>query len=820
MLKKVWATVAFCHLIMLGFAQHALTVKVSNRDHEPLAGATVKLATETGKTDQNGLLVFSNLATKNYLLQVTFLGYQNYSVQINPSEQSSLNVQLKESSFVTEEVFVTATRAKENAATTYKNIDKDEIRKNNLGQDIPFLINQTPGVVVSSDAGAGIGYTSMTVRGSDNERINITLNGIPLNDAESMGSFFVNLPDFASSVQSIQVQRGIGTSTNGAGAFGASLNIQTDALEAEPYAELNNSFGSYNSWKNTLKVGSGLINNKYAFNARLSRVASDGYINRARSDLKSFYVDGGLYTDKHILKATVFSGKEKTYQSWYGTPEPLISGDYSRLEEYAAAMELYTPEELNRLKEEGRKYNYYTYDNQTDNYTQTHAHLQYTFEASDKLNLNAALHYTRGAGYYEEFRPEDKMIRYGMDTVFHGQDTISRSDLIRRRWLDNHFYGVTYSANYKANSKLSFIFGGAYNQYRGKHYGEVIWARYASNSNLGDRYYYNEADKNDFNFFVKADYRLDNWLFNADLQYRNIYYLGEGDDDKVKDLYFKDKLNFFNPKVGATYFINSNSNLYASYAFASKEPKRSDYVENPLNEFPKPEQMQNVEAGYRFRDQQFNIGANVYGMFYKNQLIPTGALNDVGAALRQNVEDSYRIGFELDAAWNINSHFVWGVTAALSQNKIKNFVEKIAVYDNENDWNYVGEEEIFYKSTTIAKSPAAVLSNIFTYKPTEALSFSLLSKYVSRIYLDNSGAKERSIDPSFVNNLQGIYSFSAFGIERIDLNLTVNNIFNSKYETTGYTWGQKFESKGTRDYYNFYYPQAETNFMLGLNIRF
>src|SRR5690606_25513033 len=440
MLKKVWATVAFCHLIMLGFAQHALTVKVSNKDQEPLAGATVKLASETGKTEQNGLFIFSNLATKNYLLQVTFLGYQNYSIQINPSEQNSLNVQLKESSFVTEEVFVTATRAKENAATTYKNIDKEEIRKNNLGQDIPFLINQTPGVVVSSDAGAGIGYTSMTVRGSDNERINITLNGIPLNDAESMGSFFVNLPDFASSVQSIQVQRGIGTSTNGAGAFGASLNIQTDALEVEPYAELNNSFGSYNSWKNTLKVGSGLINNKYAFNARLSRVASDGYINRASSDLKSFYVDGGLYTDKHILKATVFSGKEKTYQSWYGTPEPLITGDYSRLDDYAAAMELYSPEEVNRLKEEGRKYNYYTYDNQTDNYTQTHAHLQYTFEASDKLNLNAALHYTRGAGYYEEFRPEEKMIHYSMDTLFHGQDTISRSDLIRRRWLDNHFY--------------------------------------------------------------------------------------------------------------------------------------------------------------------------------------------------------------------------------------------------------------------------------------------------------------------------------------------------------------------------------------------
>lgn len=820
MLKKVWATIAFCHLMMWSFAQHALTVRVIDKDEFPLAGATVKLGAQSGTTDQSGTLVFRNLTTKKNLLQVTYLGYQNYFKEVSSSEDSPIIVRLNELSYVAEEVFVTATRAKENAATTFKNISKEDIRQNNLGQDIPFLINQTPGVVVSSDAGAGIGYTSMTIRGSDNERINITLNGIPLNDAESMGSFFVNLPDFASSIQSIQVQRGIGTSTNGAGAFGASLNIQTDALEPEPYAEFNNAFGSYNSWKNTLKVGTGLINNKYAFNARLSRIASDGYIERASSNLKSFYIDGGLYTDKHILKATVFSGKEKTYQSWYGTPEPLITGDYSRLEDYAANMGLYSPEEISRLKDEGRKYNYYTYDNQTDNYTQTHSHLQYTYAANEKLTLNGALHYTRGAGYYEEFRPGDKLAHYGMANITIGSDTIKTSDLIRRRWLDNHFYGLTYSANYKPSAALNFIFGGAYNQYRGKHYGEVIWATYASDSNLGDRYYYNEADKNDFNFFAKADYKLERWLFNVDLQYRNLYYLGEGDDDKVKNLYFKDKLNFFNPKVGATFFINSNSNLYASYAYASKEPKRSDYVENPLNEFPKPEKMQDIEAGYRFRNQQFNIGANGYAMFYKNQLIPTGALNDVGAALRQNVDDSYRIGFELDASWNISPQFVWGITAALSQNKIKNFREKILIYDNENDWNYVGEEEIFYKSTTIAKSPSTVLSNIFTYKPTEALSFSLLSKYVSRIYLDNSTARERSIDPSFVNNFQGIYTFSALGMKRIDLNLAVNNLFNSKYETTGYTWGQKFESKGTRDYYNFYYPQAETNFMLGLNIRF
>ncbi len=820
MFKKVWATIAFCQFIVLSMAQHALTVKITDSQQQGLTAASVKLDEQLQKTNSQGEVTFQGLQAKSYNLQVSFLGYGSVRQTVDPSKQSSITLQLQAKSFRTEEVFVTATRAKENSATTFKNLSKEEIRKNNLGQDIPFLLNQTPGVVVSSDAGAGIGYTSMTIRGSDNERINVTLNGIPLNDAESMGSFFVNLPDFASSVQSIQIQRGIGTSTNGAGAFGASLNIQTDALETQPYAELNNSFGSYNSWKNTLKVGSGLIDNKYAFNARLSRIVSDGYINRASSNLKSFYVDGGLYTDKHILKATVFSGKEKTYQSWYGTPEPLITGDYSRLEDYANNMGIYDQEGIDRLKEEGRKYNYYTYDNQTDNYTQTHSHLQYTFAANEKLNLNAALHYTRGAGYYEEFKAGEKFSKYDLADVVIGGQTLKKTDLVRRRWLDNHFYGLTYAANYKATANLNLTLGGAYNQYRGKHYGEVIWAQYASNSKLGDRYYFNKSDKNDFNIFAKADYRVAKFLFNLDLQYRNLYYLGRGDDDKVKDLYFEDKLNFFNPKVGATYFMNPYSNIYLSYAYGSKEPTRKDYVENPRGLFPKPEQMQDIEAGYRFKNEHFNVGANVYGMFYKNQLIPTGSLNEEGAALRINVDESYRMGVELDGTWRISQQFSWGINAALSDNKIKNFEEFIPVYDNENDWTKVREEVIHHKSTHIAKSPAAILGNNFTYKPIEALSFSLLSKYVSRIYLDNSSSKDRSIDPSFVHNFQAMYTFAAFGLKHVDLNLSVNNILNSKYETMGYTWRQIFETKGTTDHYNFYYPQAETNFLLGLNIRF
>jgi len=817
MSHKLLATIAFCLLALSSFAQQMFTVEVLEKSGKPINAATVTIDGQSKSTDEKGFVQFDNLQNRFYNLNISFIGYKSETIRINPSKQANFSVQLIPQVYQFEELYVSATRAKENSATTFKTLNKDDIKKVNLGQDIPYLLDQTPGVVIGSDAGAGIGYTNMTIRGSDNERINVTLNGIPLNNPESMGSFFVNLPDFASNTESIQIQRGIGTSTNGPAAFGASLNFQTDALEVKPYVEFNNSFGSYNSWKNTMKVGSGLINDKFAFNARLSRISSDGYVDRASSNLKSFYVDGGLYTEKHTLKATVFSGKEKTYQAWYGLAEPLFTGNKERLEEYADNLWLFG-EEREKFLNGDRKYNYYTYDNQTDNYTQTHTHLNYSFRPNEKITFNTALHYTRGAGYYEEFRPADGLDHYGISPVQSNGETIEDTDLVRRRWLDNHFYGLTYSLLYKPSSALNFTFGGAYNQYKGDHYGEVIWADLVPDDKLGDKYYLSHANKNDFNFFAKTDYRLENFLFNLDLQYRNIVYNGKGDDDKIKDFEFKDNLNFFNPKAGITYLLNNNSNLYASYAFASKEPTRNDYVENPIGVFPKTEKMQDIEAGYRFRNENINIGANLYAMLYRDQLIPTGALNDVGSAVRINVDKSYRLGFELDASWRIHPKFIWSATAALSQNKIQDFVEHIPVYND--DFDVVRDELITHKSTDIAKSPAVVLSNNLTYRPIDALSFSFLSKYISRIYLDNTSEKNRSIAPSFVNNFQAVYSFSAFGIERIDLNLMVNNIFNEKYATSGYTYSMIMESVGQRDYFNFYYPQAETNAMLGLNIRF
>lgn len=802
----------------IAVAQHNLTIKTVDRNTQrPLENASVSIdgkVSFTTKSEKDGWIKLYNIQNGKHAVQVSFVGYQTATQNLNIVHDMELTVQLEPKTIRTEEVLVVSTRAKKNAPTTFKNISKEEISRNNLGQDIPYLLNQTPSVQVNSDAGAGIGYTNMTIRGSDNQRINVTLNGIPLNDAESMGSFFVNLPDFASSTESIQVQRGIGTSTNGAGSFGASLNIQSNTLTEQPYAELNNSFGSYNSWKNTVKLGTGLINDKFAFNARLSRISSNGYIERAASDLQSFYIDGGYYGKKHTLKGIVFWGKEKTYQAWNGVPEPLITGDRSRMDDYADYGLYISGPEKDRFMNAGRNYNVYTYKNQTDNYTQKHHQIHYTNILNDKLTLNTALHYTRGYGYYEEFRQGDPLKHYGLKEVVMGNEKRETTDLVRRRWLDNYFYGMTYSLNYEPNDQLEVIWGGSYNQYRGKHYGEVIWAEYASNGFLGDRYYFGKSQKNDFSNFLKVDYKLDKWILMADVQYRNVDYHMYGDDDKVKNYNYHPKFNFLNPKAGATYLLNDYANIYASYAFAQKEPVRKDFIEkNSKLPDPIPEKMQDIELGYRFNNDKFNIGLNGYGMFYKDQLIPTGEISDTGSPIRQNVKNSYRIGLEFDGAWKINKQLNWKATASFSQNRIKNFEEIVKDVNGVNP-----DTKIFYAKTDIALSPGTILSSNFSYSPIEQLTFSLLSKYVGRQYLDNSSAKERSISSYFVNNLFANYSFAALGIQNISATLQVNNILNEKYETNGYTFGRI--DGDTRKYYNFYFPQAPTNFMLGLNVKF
>ncbi len=782
-----------CLLTTILYAQEKITLKVINKKMSPIPGATITVDGKTMQSDQLGILTFSLINPEHAEISVKHMGYHPKTFLLGKTT-TAVTVQLTESSIQADEVFVYATRAGENSGTTYKNLTKEDLQKNNLGQDIPYLLDQTPGVVVGSDAGAGIGYTNMTIRGSNGQRINVTLNGIPLNDAESMGSFFVNLPDFASSTESIQIQRGIGTSTNGGAAFGGSINIQSDALETDGYAELNNTYGSYNTWKNTFKVGSGLLNNKFAFNARLSRIVSDGYIDRATSNLKSFYVDAGYYGKKHQLKATIFSGKEKTYQAWDGVPEDKLESD--------------------------RTYNVFTYLNQTDNYTQTHHHLHYNYFATDNTTFNLALHYTKGAGYYEEYKAKEKFAKYGFADINIKDSIINTTDLIRRRWLDNKFYGFVFSLNHKFNSNQMLTIGGAANQYKGDHFGEVIWAQYASNSALGDKYYSNDAIKNDANIYGKWNGSFGKLYTYLDLQYRFVDYTFEGFDHNKQLTDVNVKHHFFNPKAGLTYSLSTASSIYTSYAFASKEPVRNDYVESAANARPTAERMHNIEAGYRIRKENLNIGTNVYGMFYKDQLILTGEINDVGSVLRENVPNSYRIGIEFDGSWIVSDKFTWNATAAFSSNKIKNYKEYLGVLDE--NWSDTGAPQVIkeYNSTTISFSPSTVLSNEFVYALYNPFRISLTSKYVSRQYLDNTEAKERSINPFFVSNLRFLYNFSIFGIKNMDANLAINNIFNKKYETNGYTYGGIDATSGLRLYGNAYYPQATTNFLLGLNVRF
>ena len=820
--KSIVGIVLLMHFIVtMSVAQHQITVSVTDAANGlPMPGASIQLegTIYSGKADAAGRAVIHQIKEGNYTIAASYLGYQSEKYQVTINADQHVDIALRQAALLTDEVVVQATRATENTATTYKNIGKEEIAKNNLGQDIPYLLDQTPGVVVSSDAGAGVGYTAMRIRGSDAQRTNITINGIPLNDAESMGSFFVNLPDFASSVDNVQIQRGVGTSTNGAGAFGASLNFQTNTLNEEAYAELDNTFGSYNTWKNTVRLGTGLIDGKFTFDGRLSRIKSDGYVDRGASNLQSFYLSGAWHGKNSLLRANVFGGNEKTYQAWYGTPESRLMGDVDAMLTYAGDDGL-TPYEEENLLNSDRRYNKYLYDNQTDNYEQTHYQLLFSTVFADRWTLNTALHYTRGKGYYEEFKDSDPYADYGLPNVIVGGSELTETDLIRQRWLDNHFYGGTYSLIYKVPGGVELTWGGAYNQYEGGHYGDVIWSRnplttdrnYINDS--GDpfrtayRYYDGDATKKDFNTYLKASYQWDRLFLFADVQYRHIDYAIAGIDNDLRDITQDARFNFFNPKMGITYQLSSASNVYLSYALANKEPVRSDFTDWPVGQTPKAEQLHDIEAGYRIRSQRFNIGVNGYAMLYKNQLVPTGQLNDVGSTLRTNVDDSYRIGLEFDGRWAPTRWFSWGATLAYSQNKIKNFTE------------VVGEVKNFYKTTDISFSPDWVASSELAFKPWEPIELALLSKYVSRQYLDNTANTARSIDGFFVNNIRAAYHTSFWKLRNVGLTLMVNNVFNEKYSSNGFTWGY-YVSETDRVDYNFYYPQATANFLLGLNVKF
>jgi iron complex outermembrane receptor protein len=785
-------------LPVLAAAQLSITGKITDQQTgEALPGATITLsnATVNAVSDVNGRYHIDNLKGGGYTLKVSFVGYQSTSKNITLNTDAVNNFALSRSTLFTEEVTVSTTRATEKSPTAFTNLNKKDIEKNNSGRGFEYLLEQTPSTVVTSNAGAGVGYTSIRIRGSDATRTNVTLNGIPLNDAEDQGVYFVDLPDLASSVDNIQVQRGVGTSTNGAGAFGASINIQTTTRRDTAYAELNNSAGSYGTIKNTVGFGTGLLGDHFSFDGRLSRMVSDGYIDRASSDLKSFFLTGAYYGKKSVLRLNVFSGYEKTYQAWDGVPEDSIKSGNRRYNE------------LGYINSSNS-----FYKNQTDNYTQNYYQLLYNQQLTDKLSFSGALHLTRGYGYYEEYKNNEPVSAYGLKPVIIGADTLANTDLVRRLWLSNYFYGATYNLTYKPNNDLDLILGGAYNEYKGDHYNNIEWTQQSTTIPPDYEYSRNHAKKTDFNIFSRAEYRLGKVLLYGDIQYRHISYSFLGFDQNLNNVQQQVELNFFNPKAGITYQVNSNSNVYASVAVGNHEPNRSDFTNSSPQSRPKAEHLTDFEAGYRINETAFSGSINGFYMLYKNQLVLTGSLDDVGEAIRTNIKDSYRAGIEASARVKIAQQLSWFVNATVSTNKVKNFTQYLQNYD-------AGTlDATQYKKTDIAYSPNFTGSSTISYRPIKNGEIAFISKYVSRQYLDNTSTQSRSIDAYFVNDVRLNYNFSIKGVKNIGVGLLVNNVFSKKYVSDGATYPDIEGGKVLN--YNYFFPQAPVNFLASLNLKF
>lgn len=686
-----------------------------------------------------------------------------------------------------EPVELRSTRAGENAPFTKTNLDKEAIQRNNWGADLPFLLNQVPGVVVNSDAGNGVGYTGIRIRGTDASRINVTLNGIPFNDAESQGTFFVNLPDFSSSVSSIQVQRGVGTSSNGPGSFGATINISTHENQTTPYLEFNNSFGSFNTWKNTLKVGSGLVGGHFTTDLRLSRISSDGFIDRASSRLESYYLSTAWMNKRSSLRFTHFAGKERTYQAWYG----VSAGDLinNRTVNYAGTERPGEP-----------------YDNETDNYDQDHFQLFFQHELSPQWKFNTGLYYVKGKGYYEQYKAGEDYADYGLIPPVYGNDTVYSTDLVRQLWLDNDFYGQTFSVFHRQGiSQLTL--GGGWSRYEGNHFGNVIWAE----NGLGKdtRWYQHPALKTDLNIYVKEQVNFTrDWFAFVDLQYRGLRYEINGFRDSP-GVHFNNNYRFFNPKAGLSYSNKKGWSAYASYSLGQKEPNRDDF-EAGANQAPRPERLNDLEFNLGKKGSRFQWDATFYYMHYTDQLVLTGKINDVGAYTRTNIPRSYRMGIELNGGVKASKWLRVAANLALSRNKVLDFTEYLDDYDNGGQLSYT------YEKSDIAFSPSIVGGATLAFTPNKTWEIDWISKYVSRQYLDNTQNKERSLDPFAVQDLRVSWAPFKKALSGTRILAQVNNVLDSKYEPNGYTFSYFYNGMTATE--NYYFPMAGRNFVFSINI--
>ena len=791
----------------LSMAQWRLSGTISNANNgETMPGAHIQLlGTKTiTTTNAQGSYEFPDLQSGTYTIKVSYLGFESVKKTLQLNKDFILDIALKTAAIMEDAVIIHSTRAIDKTPTTFTNISRDELKENDLGQDLPYMIAMTPSVVVTSDAGAGIGYTAMRIRGTDQSRINVTINGIPLNDPESQGVYWVDLPDFGSSVENMQIQRGVGTSTNGAAAFGATINLQTAKLNPKPYAEINSSGGSFNSLRNNVRFGTGLINGKFAFDGRLSKISSDGYVDRASSNLKSFFVSGAYYGKSTMLKLNIFSGKEITYQAWNGIPKELL--DKNR--RFNPSGMYYGPDGDTLF-----------YDNQVDDYKQDHFQLFFAQKIGEKLNINAALHYTRGYGYYESYKESKKFGDFGLNDVIIGGDTITRSDMITRKYLDNHFYGGVFSINYE-QQRLKLTLGGGANKYDGGHYGNIIWAQYASNGSIDRNWYDNDGIKKDANIYAKAHYLFTEKLnLFADLQYRYVDYSIQGTHDDLSDLSQEHQFNFINPKAGVHYAFNQEQSAYFSVAIANREPSRNNYRDADADHTPTSEKLTDYELGYELNKQAFSLNANLYYMQYKDQLVLTGDINNVGNPIMNNVPESYRAGIEIAAAVKISKKLRFDANMTLSQNKIKDFTEYV---DNWDYWSDPEHQPLQISKnlgeTDISFSPNIISGAALTFMPIKDFSIAWIAKYIGKQYIDNTSSDERSLDAYLLNNIRINYAIETTFIHRIEFFIALNNVLSEEYESNA--WVYRYYSDGNEYEMNGYFPQAGFNVLGGVSFRF
>ncbi|HUU99685.1 MAG TPA: TonB-dependent receptor [Bacteroidales bacterium] len=805
-----------CILILLGITltswaygyqdnRSVIKGKITDINGVPLPGTGITITnTFLGvSAAADGSYSIPDLKDGNYSVRFSFIGYETQIHEVILSGEAILNVIMVQKTMLTEEVIVNATRAGAHTPLAYTNVEYETLKRQNSGQDLPYLLSLTPSLVETSEAGNGIGYTNLRIRGTDASRINVTIDGIPLNDPESQQVFWVDLPDLASSVENIQVQRGVGTSSNGAGAFGASINIQTRSPENEPFAEISSSTGSFSTLKNMVAAGTGLLAGRFAIQMRYSDLKSSGFIERTGSNHRSAYISGVFRTEKSRIKANIILGEEHTGIGWWGVPEDMLKVN----RRYNPAGE-YTDENGNTQY----------YDNESDNYFQNHYQLIYSHRQNSNLSFHSALHYTKGKGYYEEYKEERSLEDYGLPFITTGGTMITESDLIRRKWMNNDFYGLVWSLNYR-KEKTEAKFGGGMNHYSGDHFGRIIWMRYPGNTEKDHQWYLNNGSKSEMSLYGKINYSLsERTSIFGDLQYRYIRYRMTGNDDDLKDLSQKHHFNFFNPKAGIFFSITPNQDAYFSFSVANREPARTDFKEaaGDADATPKHETLFDPEMGYKLRTGKSSLAVNFYGMIYKDQLVPTGELSNVGYPIMTNVDRSYRLGAEFSAGFMPFNYLEWNFNITLSRNKIIDFTEHYIDY-NTSDWSSE------YKSkklgaVDIAYSPSLTGSSDLAVKIAPVIKMHLISKFVGRQYFDNTMNSERMLGPYFINNIRIDFEPEIRNTRSTGLSLLVNNIFNAKYESNAY--GGNWYEDGVEKSWAYYFPQAGIHFIVKLDVKF